>query len=143
MDRRGRDPLIAVVADHGEAFKERGVFGHAWDLHREVLDIPFLIHRPGQTEGHRVALPVQQADLLPTLIELRRPGRAPSRQLFDWVEDPEERHDLAGERPILAGRMARLLREQLELSGRDGVPAPEVEVDEDTRRRLQALGYIE
>ena len=77
------------------------------------------------------------------LIELRRPGRAPRRQLFDWVEDPEERRDLAGERPILAGRMARLLREQLEHSGRDGVPAPEVEVDEDTRRRLQALGYIE
>ncbi len=204
LDRRGRDPLIVVVADHGEAFEERGVFGHAWDLHREVLDIPFLIHRPGQTEARRVPLPVQQADLLPTLIdvaggepgpdiegdslapllqggaadaglhghdladrrllstmdtfrrpaaslvrgrykliELRRPGRAPSRQLFDWVEDPEERRDLAAERPILAGRLARLLREQLEHSGRDGVPAPEVEVDEDTRRRLQALGYIE
>ncbi len=204
LGRRGRDPLVAVVADHGEAFEERGVFGHAWDLHREVLDIPFLIHRPGQTEGRRVPLPVQQADLLPTLIEiaggepgpfvegdsllpllhggaadaglhghdladrlllstmdrfrrpaaslirgryklieLRRPGRAPSRQLFDWVEDPEEQRDLAAERPILAGRLARLLREQLEHSGRDGVPAPEVEVDEETRRRLQALGYIE
>ena len=44
---------------------------------------------------------------------------------------------------LLTGRLARLLREQLELSGRDGVPAPEVEVDEETRRRLQALGYIE
>ena len=204
LDRRGRDPLISVVADHGEAFEERGVFGHAWDLHREVLDIPFLVHRPGQTEGRRVPLPVQQADLLPTLIEiaggepgpdiegdsllpllqggsadagshghdladrlllstmdtfrrpaaslirgrykliaLRRPGHARSRQLFDWVDDPEERRDLAAERPILAGRMARLLREELELSGRDGVPAPEVEVDEETRRRLEALGYIE
>ena len=59
------------------------------------------------------------------------------------MDDSEGRRDLAGERPILAGRMARLLREQLELSGRDGVPAPEVEVDEETRRRLQALGYIE
>ena len=38
--------------------------------HREVLDIPFLIHRPGQTEARRVPLPVQQADLLPTLIEI-------------------------------------------------------------------------
>ena len=70
LDRRGRDPLVAVIADHGEAFEERGVFGHAWDLHREVLDIPFLIHLPGQTEGRRVGLPVQQADLLPTLIEI-------------------------------------------------------------------------
>ncbi|MCY3965924.1 MAG: sulfatase [Acidobacteria bacterium] len=204
LDQRSRNPLVAVIADHGEAFEERGVFGHAWDLHREVLDIPFLIHRPGQTEGRRVALPVQQADLLPTLmeiaggepgagiegdslvpllgpepaaaadwseglsdrlilstmdtfrrpaaslvrgryklIELRRPGHAPSRQLFDRVEDPEEHRDLAGERPILAGRMARLLREELELSRRGAVPAPEVELDEDTRRGLQALGYIE
>ena len=77
------------------------------------------------------------------LIELRRPGHAPSRQLFDWVDDPEERHDLAAERPILAGRLARLLREQLELSGRGAAPAPEVEVDEETRRRLRAMGYIE
>lgn len=205
LDRRGLDPLIAVVADHGEAFEERGVFGHAWDLHREVLDIPFFIHLPGQTEGRRVALPVQQADLLPTLIEitggepgpgiegdslapllrggaedvallarpvladrpllstmdtfrrpaaslvrgryklieLRRPGHAPARQLFDWVDDPEERRDLVAERPILAGRLTRLLREQMELSGRGAVPAPEVEVDEETRRRLRALGYIE
>ena len=211
LARRGRDPLVAVVADHGEAFEERGVFGHAWDLHREVLDIPFFVHRPGQTEGRRVDLPVQQADLLPTLIEvaggapgpgiegdsllpllhggadgaersggaglpaaraladrpllstmdtfkrpaaslvrgryklieLRRPGQASGRQLFDWVDDPEERHDLAAERPILAGRLARLLREQLELSGRGAAPAPEVEVDEETRRRLRAMGYIE
>lgn len=203
LDRRGRDPLVAVVADHGEAFEERGVFGHAWDLHREVLDIPFLIHRPGRTEGRRVTLPVQQADLLPTLMEIaggepgagiegdslvpllgaeppaadrskgladrlllstmdtyrrpaaslvrgrykliepRRPGHPPSRQLFDRMEDPEERRDLAGERPILAGRLARLLREQLELSRRGAVGAPEVELDEDTRRGLQALGYIE
>ena len=201
LDRRGRDPLVAVIADHGEAFEERGVFGHAWDLHREVLDIPFLIHLPGQTEGRRVGLPVQQADLLPTLIEiaggepgpgiegdslvpllhagaagapqvladrlllstmdtfrrpaaslirgryklieLRRPGHAPARQLFDWVDDPEERQNLAAERPILTGRLTRLLREQLEVSGRGAVAAPEVEVDEETRRRLRALGYIE
>ncbi|MDE2977323.1 MAG: sulfatase [Acidobacteriota bacterium] len=205
LRRRGRDPLIAVVADHGEAFEERGVFGHGWDLHSEVLDIPFLIHRPGQTEARRVPFPVQQADLLPTLIEiaggepgpglegdslapllrgstespefsarqvradrlllsttdrfrrsaaslvrgrhklieLRLPGQAPARQLFDWVDDPEERRDLAAERPILAGRLTRLLREQLGLSRRGGLPAPEVELDEDTRRGLQALGYIE
>ncbi len=77
------------------------------------------------------------------LIEPRRPGQAPSRQLFDWLDDPEERRDLAAERPILAGRLARLLREQLELSGQGGVEAVEVEVDDETRRRLQALGYIE
>ncbi len=211
LRERGHDPLVVVIADHGEAFEERGVFGHAWDLHREVLDIPFFIHLPGQVEGRRVRTPVQQADVLPTLmelaggtpghdvegdslapllqlsptrsgagtgesgspaaaledrlllstmdtfrrpaaslvrgrykfIELRRPGRAPVRQLFDRVADPEERQDLAATRPILAGRLARLLREQVELSGQGAAPAPQVEVDEDTRRRLRALGYIE
>lgn len=207
LDERGRDPLIVVVADHGEAFEERGVFGHAWDLHREVLDIPFFIHLPGQVEGRRASTPVQQADLLPTLIEiaggepvteiegdslapllgpepdagtgrtdraqvladrlllstmdtfrrpaaslvrgryklieLRRPGRAPRRQLFDRVADPEESRDLADERPLLAGRLARLLRERLDLAAQDGVEATRVEMDADTRRRLEALGYIE
>ena len=202
LERRGRNPAVVVVADHGEAFEERGVFGHAWDLHREVLDIPFFIHRPGQTEGSRVPAPVQQADLLPTLIELaggqpargidgdsllpllgpgspaaaadgfadrpllstmdtfrrpaaslvrgryklielRRAGHGPSRQLFDRVADPEELHDLAAERPLLAGVMARRLREQLDLAARSSVEAVEVELDEDTRRRLEALGYIE
>lgn len=204
LDRRSHDPTIVVVSDHGEAFEERGVFGHAWDLHREVLDIPFLIHRSGQGEGRRVSVPVQQADLLPTLIEmaggeagpgiegdsllpllgagaaatagesegladrlllstmdtfrrpaaslvrgryklieLRRPGHAPSRQLFDRTADPEELHDLASERPLLLGVMTRRLREQLDLSAGSAVDAVEVELDEDTRRRLQALGYIE
>lgn len=204
LDRRSHDPTIVVVSDHGEAFEERGVFGHAWDLHREVLDIPFLIHRSGQGEGRRVSVPVQQADLLPTLIEmaggaagpgiegdsllpllgagaaatagesegladrlllstmdtfrrpaaslvrgryklieLRRPGHAPSRQLFDRTADPEELYDLAAERPLLLGVMTRRLREQLDLSAGSAVDAVEVELDEDTRRRLQALGYIE
>lgn len=202
LDTRGRNPSIVVVSDHGEAFEERGVFGHAWDLHREVLDIPFLIHRSGQGEGRRVSVPVQQADLLPTLIEmaggetgpgidgdsllpllddgsaadgfegladrlllstmdtfrrpaaslvrgryklieLRRAGHAPSRQLFDRTADPEELHDLAAERPLLLGVMARHLSEQLELAAGSAVEAVEVELDEDTRRRLQALGYIE
>lgn len=202
LDSRGRNPSIVVVSDHGEAFEERGVFGHAWDLHREVLDIPFLIQRSGQEVGRRVSVPVQQADLLPTLIEiaggeagseiegdsllplldpgsaagrfeglsdrlllstmdtfrrpaaslvrgryklieLRRAGHAPSRQLFDRTADPEELHDLAPERPLLAGVLARLLREQLDLAVLNSVDAVEVELDEDTRRRLQALGYIE
>ena len=205
LKQRGMDPLVVVLADHGEAFKERGVFGHAWDLHREVLDIPFLIHRPGQLEGRRVRVPVQQVDLLPTLLEIarggpvldlegdslvpllvpefpvgdantmrpfsqrllvsttdrfRRPfaslirgryklieplrgGDMPDRQLFDWLADPEEAHDLAPERPLLAGVLARLLREQLDLAALDSVEAVEVELDEETRRRLEALGYIE
>ncbi len=205
LEQRGMDPLVVVIADHGEAFKERGVFGHAWDLHREVMDVPFLIHRPGQLEGRRVRVPVQQVDLLPTLLEVAgggpvlggegdsllplvvpespavdantmrpfdrrllvsttdrfhrpfaslirgryklieplRGGDMPERQLFDWLADPEEEHDLAPERPLLAGVLARLLREELDLAALDRVEAVEVELDEETRRRLRALGYIE
>ncbi len=199
---RGLDPLIVVVADHGEAFHERGAFGHGWDLHREVLHIPFWIHLPGQQEGTRITRPVQQADLLPTLLDwvtgkrpsdldgesladlLARPGGkddssieridpdrllvstmdyegrkgaslirgryklivplspgfAAGRMLFDLQNDPEERHDLSRERPILTGWLAQLLREYL--ATQTAVEAEEVELEPETREQLEALGYL-
>ncbi len=69
LEARGVNAVTVVIADHGEEFGEHGRFGHL-SLYREVLDIPFLIHLPGQTEGRRVDAPVQQADIVPTLVDL-------------------------------------------------------------------------
>ena len=196
LEARGPEPIVVVVADHGEAFRERGVFGHGWDLHREVLHVPFWIRLPGRAP-RRVEAPVHQADLLPTLldvlglpavdgvegrslrpwidgaqgakdeadtrplistmdyehrsgaslvrgrfklIEPRSPDFAAGRLLFDLVDDPAEQRNLAAELPVTAGRLARLLHGYL--SRVDRVDAAPVELDDEARRQLKALGYL-
>ncbi len=63
------DTLIVFVSDHGEEFKEHGIFGHGWDLHREVLQVPLVIRPPGGMSPTRVEWPAQHVDLLPTILE--------------------------------------------------------------------------
>lgn len=63
--------IIAVVADHGEAFLEHDVFGHRQDLSEEVLRIPMIFWGPGRVPaGKRVDAPVSLVDVLPTLVDL-------------------------------------------------------------------------
>jgi len=206
LERRHIRPAIAVVADHGEAFGEHGRFGHL-DLHGEVSHIPFLVHLPGQKESSRVGLPVQQADVLPTLVDLaggvvgaevdgqsllpllagadpnvsvgysrlrsrallsvsflegpdlfptyslvrgrwkliewKRPRQESIVGLFDRVNDAEELDDLARERPILKKRLLRLLHEQVEIAESGAVDSTDVTLDAETRRELEAMGYLE
>jgi len=43
----GRDVVVAVTADHGEEFGERGSWGHAHTLHREQLHVPWIVNGKG------------------------------------------------------------------------------------------------
>ena len=200
LGRRGLDPAFVIVADHGEQFGEHGLFSHK-DLHREVLHIPFFVHLPRQTKSRRVRLPVQQADLLPTLVDLaggewgadvggqslvpllegrkfsqplaetlrRRPimsvhgttgrslvqgrwklietrplsGGKTRRLLYDRLDDPEELVNLADERPTLVRHLQRVLQQQIEFGKTGAVEAAEITIDDETRRQLEALGYVD
>jgi arylsulfatase A-like enzyme len=64
------DLLIVVVADHGEAFLERGEhwIGHTTNVHQELVHVPFMIKLPGQAEGRRIDRPVSLVDFMPTVI---------------------------------------------------------------------------
>jgi len=63
--------IIAIVADHGEAFLEHDRFGHRQDLSEEVLRIPMIFWAPGRVPaGKRVSTPVSLIDVLPTLVDL-------------------------------------------------------------------------
>jgi arylsulfatase A-like enzyme len=75
--RRLDGALVALLADHGEAFDERGALGHAHDLHAEALRIPLIVKLPRQRGGRRVTAPAQQLDVAPTLLAAAGLGAAP------------------------------------------------------------------
>lgn len=63
--------VIAISSDHGEAFLEHGREGHAYDLYREVVEVPFVIIPPLILDrGIRVAETVANVDVWPTLLDL-------------------------------------------------------------------------
>jgi arylsulfatase A-like enzyme len=63
--------LIAVAADHGEAFGEHGSEGHARDLHAEVIQTPFILSLPFVLDpGVVIDVPTANVDVWPTILEL-------------------------------------------------------------------------
>jgi len=72
LEKTGRldRSIVIVSADHGESFE------HGWLLHTGpyltdgLIHIPFLIHLPGQTQGKHISRPAEEADILPTILDL-------------------------------------------------------------------------
>lgn len=64
--------LVIIGSDHGEALGEDGVtFAHGEDLTSdEVLQVPLIMAGPGLPQERRVAALTENADIVPTLIEL-------------------------------------------------------------------------
>jgi len=64
--------LIAVMADHGEAFGEHGENHHGIFLYDETIHVPLLIRIPGQKSARRVAARVGLVDFAPTLLQVAK-----------------------------------------------------------------------
>jgi len=64
--------LIAIASDHGEAFGEHGLEGHARDLHAEVIEVPFIVSFPFQLEPPGLVIDISTAnvDVWPTLLDV-------------------------------------------------------------------------
>lgn len=77
LTKRPRSLMIAVAADHGEEFDERGSLHHSHTVHQELVHVPLLIYGPGgRAHGpFRVDEPVGLVDLAPTILDLA--GLAP------------------------------------------------------------------
>ncbi len=78
------------------------------------------------------------------LVLPQSPSQGSEPMLFDLEADPDERENLAPNRPEIVRRMTGLLAER-GLAG-EVEPAVELEddqIDEDLRRRLRALGYVD
>jgi arylsulfatase A-like enzyme len=63
--------LIAIAADHGEAFRERGHEGHARHVDRENTEVPFVLVLPFRLEpGIVVDSRSENIDVWPTILDL-------------------------------------------------------------------------
>ena len=82
LDELGLADSTAVIAstDHGEhAGAHGGVHDKEMLMYQETYHIPFMLRLPGQTAGTRVAQPVTNLDITPTLLDLA--GVEPQRPL--------------------------------------------------------------
>jgi arylsulfatase A-like enzyme len=63
--------LIAIGADHGEAFRERGLEGHARAVYRETTEVPFFLIFPFRLEEPVVVdTRSRNIDVWPTLLDV-------------------------------------------------------------------------
>jgi tetratricopeptide (TPR) repeat protein len=62
---------IVLVSDHGEGLGDHGEQGHGLFLYDEAIHVPLIIKQAGGADaGRRVADLVQQADIVPTVLDL-------------------------------------------------------------------------
>lgn len=65
----GKDTIIAVTADHGEAIVEHNMTYHGFELWEQLVHVPLVIYVPGATP-HHVPAKRGHVDVVPTLLEL-------------------------------------------------------------------------
>lgn len=99
--------ILMISADHGESFTP-DYGGHGGPkLHDPLIRIPLILSAPGLPTGKRIAAPVAQIDLAPTLIALAGgvpppdmegrsllpviDGSAPARPVFAWALEQASR----------------------------------------------------
>ncbi len=82
--------VIAVAADHGEAFGEHGEERHGVFLYDETIHVPLLLKLPaGHFAGKRVEERVALADIAPSLLEvagIAAPAAMQAPSLFRFID---------------------------------------------------------
>jgi arylsulfatase A-like enzyme len=65
------DTLIVIASDHGEAFRERGIEGHARRIFRETTEVPLVMSFPFRLEpGVVLSQRTRNIDVWPTILDL-------------------------------------------------------------------------
>lgn len=73
LKRRGLDEstVVAVTADHGEAFGQHGMRSHSFCIYEQTVHLPFIVLHPSLANApRRSPTPGQHIDVLPTLLDM-------------------------------------------------------------------------
>jgi len=91
-----KDTLIAIAADHGEAFGEHGEERHGMFLYDETIHVPLLLKLPAgrlggkRLEGKRIDERVALAEVAPSLLEaagIPAPATMQAQSLFPLIDE--------------------------------------------------------
>ena len=80
---------IVLLADHGEGLGDHGEQEHGLFLYQETTRVPLIVKLPGRPSARRVAAPVQQIDVAPTILDFAgtpRPTDLRGRSLRPLLE---------------------------------------------------------
>jgi arylsulfatase len=118
------ETIVVITSDHGEAFGEHGREGHAKDLHREVIRVPWIISLPfSLSEGIVVEALSENVDIWPTIYDLlgmpedaQADGRSRIPEILAAAGRPELLDRAPDTRPLFA---------QLDRSWGKGESAPD------------------
>src|SRR5713101_8636860 len=85
-----QNSVIAIAADHGEAFGEHGEERHGMFLYDETIHVPLLLKlRAGRLGGKRIEERVALADVAPSLLEaagIPAPATMQAKSLFPLMD---------------------------------------------------------
>jgi len=89
-DARPGPSVVALTADHGEAFGEHGEESHSLFVYDTTLRVPLILRGAGLPRGRRIAAAVGLTDLAATLVELAGGGgpTLPGRSLVAALQGP-------------------------------------------------------
>jgi len=96
--------LIVMASDHGEAFSERGLEGHAREVFRESTEVPFILGFPFRLDpGAVVETRTRNVDIWPTVLDLLglpalpdADGRSLAPEIFAAATGKQMEDDLVG-----------------------------------------------
>ncbi len=81
--------LVAVGSDHGEEFLQHGRTYHGQGLYEELTHVPLIFWGDGVPRGVEIGAPVQNIDIMPTLLDLagiERPASLQGRSLRPLID---------------------------------------------------------
>jgi len=102
--------LIAVMADHGEAFGEHGENHHGIFLYDETIHVPMLFKLPGRQPAATVEAPVGLVDVTPSILQavhLPVPAAVQGKSLMKFMASgtqaaSQKQIDSDAQRPVYA-----------------------------------------